>query len=284
MRLAVRAPNHLGDGVMAMPAIQALARLGPTTVYAPVWAGDLYRDLDVMIRPRGTLEAADVAVLFAPSLRAAWEARRCARVIGTDTDYRRLLLTHPVRMLPSRPDTYRALATVAGASVSGGPCFSTRDEDGEPTQAVGHVGLNPVSVGGAVREWQGFRALADRLPAPVVFYGGPGEDELVGAHADHHATAVGLSLPAFAASLRNCSVFVSNDSGAAHFAAACGVPTVVIFASTTARRTGAPGVSAVEGPPLVCRPCYRRRCNQSLECLAIPVGRVQQAVEDVLRG
>ena len=284
MKLAVRAPNHLGDGVMALPAIQALARLGPTTVYAPGWAADLYRDLDVMIRPRGTLEAADVAVLFAPSLRAAWEARRCARVIGTDTDFRRMLLTHPVRRMPSRPNTYRALATVAGASVSGVPRFEVRDSDGVRTQAEGHVGLNPVSVGGAVREWQGFRALAGRLQAPAVFYGGPGEQDAVNVHAGDHPTAVGLSLPAFAASLQSCSVFVSSDSGAAHFAAACGIPTVVVFGSTTASRTGAPGVCAVEGPPMVCRPCYGRRCTQSLECLAIPVGRVQRAVEEVLRG
>ncbi|MEQ1508193.1 MAG: hypothetical protein ABMB14_38540 [Myxococcota bacterium] len=35
MRIAARAPNHLGDGVLALPAIAALARLGSVEVYAP---------------------------------------------------------------------------------------------------------------------------------------------------------------------------------------------------------------------------------------------------------
>ena len=78
-RIAARAPNHLGDGVLALPALEALARLvgsrGRFEIYAPAWADDLYRDLPAIVRPRGTMAPADAAALFPPSLRAAIEAR-----------------------------------------------------------------------------------------------------------------------------------------------------------------------------------------------------------------
>ncbi len=144
------------------------------------------------------------------------------------------------------------------------------------------MGLNPVSVSGAVREWPGFGALAARLDRPVVFYGGPGEEERVGAIANGAEQRVGLSLPGFARSLRQCAAFVSNDSGAAHFARACGVPTVVVFGSTTASRTGPAGAVAVEGPPVHCRPCYKQRCRHAYECYAIDVDEVLSAVRELV--
>src|SRR5690606_38407840 len=53
VRIAARAPNHLGDGVMALPALEALARLGDLTIHAPRWGEALYRDLPARVVPRG---------------------------------------------------------------------------------------------------------------------------------------------------------------------------------------------------------------------------------------
>ena len=94
-----------------------------------------------------------------------------------------------------------------------------------------------------------------------------------------------MSLPAFAAALRRCAVFVSNDSGAAHFARACGVPTVVVHGSTTARRTGPAGAVPVEGPDLPCRPCYRKSCPfPAIPCLDVSVASVQAAMLIAIQG
>jgi heptosyltransferase-2 len=272
--LIARAPNHLGDGVMALPALHALARVGRLAIAAPAWGGDLYRDVPAAVIPRGVLPRADAAVLFPPSLRAAWQALRCRRRIGTPTDFRRLLLTDLVAEGPHRADTYAALAAVVGAVVEGPPVWASRPDDPDVDVPADHVGLNPVSVSGAVREWPGFAALARELRGPVVVYGGPGEDDRVAEVAGPHPRRVGLPLPAFARALRRCRLFVSNDSGAAHFARACGVPTLVLYGSTAPERTGPAGARAVVGPRPACAPCYGRRCPTDRECFAIPVDAV----------
>jgi ADP-heptose:LPS heptosyltransferase len=284
VKIVARAPNHLGDGVMALPAIFALADLGELVVQAPGWGRTIYRDVPARIVERGELDRADVAVLFPPSFRAAWEARRAHRRIGVAGDWRRLLLTDVVAEKTHRRDTYAALAAAAGARPEGDPIWRRRPEDPVPDVPEGHIGLNPISVSGATVEWSGFRELADQLGRPVVFYGGPGEEARVAGVAGDHPQRVGLPLDAFAGALSRCAVFVSNDSGSAHFARALGVPTVVVHGSTTASRTGPAGAHPVEGPELPCRPCYRKTCAYGLECLAIPVGRVRAAVEAALGG
>ncbi len=269
---------------MALSAMRALAELGTLTIYAPPWGGALYRDLPAAVAPRGVMAPADAAILFPPSFRAALEGRRCQRRVGVAADFRRWLLTDVVEPGPHRADTYRRLAATVGAHATGEPRFAARLGDPRPEVPRGHVGLNPISVSGDTVQWGGFRALAARLDRPLVFYGGPGEEAGVGAVASGRLQRVGLSLPAFAASLERCAVFVSNDSGAAHFARACGVPTVVVFGSTAPARTGPSGAVVVEGPKLPCRPCYAKACHRDLECLDIPVDRVLDAILGVLDG
>lgn len=285
-RLACRAPNHLGDGVVALPAVRGLAALGPLTVYGPRWASDLYRGLGVRVLPRGPVRGADVAVLLAPSLRAAWEARRAPRRIGTvDGDPRRWLLTEVVSPGLHTADTYRALAEAAGARVEGAPSWSRRAGDPVPAVPPGHVALDPLTGAGRVKEWQGFRALADRLEGRALFYAGPGEADAVRDLAGPHPVLAGLPLPALAGALSRCAAYVANDTGGAHFARACGVPTVVVYGPTVPERTGPAGALAVQRPGPGCRPCYGRRCRRGdHRCLEIPVDAVLDRVREVLGG
>lgn len=278
MRAWIVAPNHLGDGVMALPAVRAIASLGPTEIRGPRWVADLYRDV-----PRERVADPEVAVLFAPSLRAAWSVRSVPRRVGVPSDHRGWLLTERVEASPRVPDTYRALALRLGARVDGPPVYAARDDDPEVEVPDRHVGLNPISVSGAVRQWSGWEALAERMDAPVVFYGGPGEEVEVAARAGRFPLRVGLSLPAFARALRRCRLFVSNDSGAAHFAAACGVPVVTVHGSTSAHGTGPAGSMAVRGPALACAPCHRATCGRGDHaCLDVPVDEVWRAACGVL--
>ena len=133
---AARAPNHLGDGVMALPAMHALAALGDLTIYAPRWGNDLYRQVRAAILPRGDMAPADVAVLFSPSFRAAWQARRCRRRIGIATDVRSLLLTDRIRPQRHMADTYRSLVEPVGGEVTGKPQWGILDE-GQPSDVPG---------------------------------------------------------------------------------------------------------------------------------------------------
>jgi len=272
-----RAPSHLGDGVMALPALAALSRIGPLIIGAPRWGPDLYRDVPATVIAADARAQADVAVLFKPSLGAALAVRHIPRRLGVPSDGRRLLLTDVVEEGAHQADTYVALVARLGAKAVGAPVYEGHADD--PTVAVpkGHVGLNPISKAGSVREWQGYAELAMSSPDPVVFYGGPGEHDRVAAHAGDFPMRVGLSLPAFASALQQCAVFITNDSGAAHFARAVGAPVVVIHGSTTGARSGAAGSRPVEGPDMPCRPCYGSSCEVGLGCLAIPVSAVAAA-------
>lgn len=265
-----RAPNHLGDGVMALPALAALARQGALRIQAPQALAPLYRHL-ALVEPPSRTEV-DTAVLFTPSLSSAWLVRRCGRRIGTATDARGWLLTDRIPEGTHRRDTYADLARAAGAIPEGAPSYPERGV--AAPVPLDHVGLNPLTKGGPTRTWTGFAALAARLGRPVVFYGGPGEERALRPYAHLGQVVAGLSLPDFAATLQHCSTFVSNDTGPAHFARAVGVRTVVLHLSTDAAHTGAAGAVALHGPRVPCAPCYNDRCTHGLECTQLTVDAV----------
>lgn len=83
------------------------------------------------------------------------------------------------------------------------------------------------------------------------------------------ALAGQTDLPTLVALLEAARLFVGNDSGPMHVAAATGIPTVGIFGSTSPTWTAPRGEQAVVvGPgPVDCSPCFRADCPFDLECL-----------------
>jgi heptosyltransferase-2 len=64
------------------------------------------------------------------------------------------------------------------------------------------------------------------------------------------------------------SVFVSNDSGAMHVAAAAGCPVVAVFGPTDERATHPLGPHhTVMSAPVFCRPCLLRECPIDHRCM-----------------
>ena len=63
------------------------------------------------------------------------------------------------------------------------------------------------------------------------------------------------------------AVFVSNDSGAMHVAAAVGRPVVAIFGPTDERVTRPIGAHEVIQQPVFCRPCQLRDCPIDHRCM-----------------
>ncbi len=298
-RLFIRAPNHLGDAIMAMPSILALVESASQAwIAVPAWGQWLFASCGASIlEPRQVPSTATVAVIMAPSFRAAWLARRIPRRIGLATDARWPLLSDAIQPAGlHRSQDYRNLAAVLGVRVSSLPSIvipaRARKEWEEFPQ---HVALNPVSRSGSTVQWPGFASLRERLEQRVTVYAGPGEagratqatglaisDGRSGETNNSNHLLAGLPLERVVGALSRCQIMVSNDSGMAHFAAACGVPTIVIHTSTTASRTGAPGALALEGPDMPCRPCYRKTCTEGLACLRVPVEHVLEAVRTLL--
>jgi heptosyltransferase-2 len=87
------------------------------------------------------------------------------------------------------------------------------------------------------------------------------------------------SLAALAGVVARCDVFVSNDSGAMHLAAALGRPVVAIFGPTDERATRPLGAHDLISEAVFCRPCLLRDCPIDHRCMKrITVDRIVAAV------
>ena len=97
-----------------------------------------------------------------------------------------------------------------------------------------------------------------------------------------------LSLPEVTALAARARLFVGNDSGIAHIAAAVATPAVVIFGSSNVDhwRPWATAPSETVREELDCQPCHGYYCEKFAqpECIQrVPVNKVVAAVERVLR-
>jgi ADP-heptose:LPS heptosyltransferase len=124
---------------------------------------------------------------------------------------------------------------------------------------------------------------------------GPGEAPVLDAVEKASGASVrrleGMSLAQFAAALAGARLFVGNDSGPAHMAAALSRPLVVIFGSSSSpiwgpwpRQDTNPGARVVQNP-FDCNPCPGDRCYKFArpECiLSVTFDQVKDAVEKVL--
>jgi heptosyltransferase-2 len=300
-RLVVRAPNHLGELILALPAIghaaavereagrrlavQLLAGLQPILDMAEldvdrlpvrdrrdVWAGG--RQIRVSGARRG--------VLLTPSASSALMFRlgglRTRR--GTAGGWRTWLLTDAVERGPllvgHRVDEFLVLV---GARPGGEPPAPVLRAPGVGRgRGPGHrtVALFP-GANAESRRWPAgrFSALAQRLSSEghrVLVLGGPGEEGLTEAVATAGAACgqcedLGgrTDLAGLANVLAGCDAVVTNDTGPMHLAAALGTPVVALEGPADVRQTRplGPRVRLVGRFDLPCVPCVRNRCPRS---------------------
>ncbi len=280
----LRVPDHLGDGVMAIPAVQAIAQIGTAHVVGPRWAKRLYQ-LDT--KPTSP----DTAVLFKPSFSAAWMHRHIPRRVGVAGDWRRWLLTDVVQ--PSqhhRVDTYSAIAAAVGAHASTPPTFapSAVERMNAPKLATSDVLLLPLSKSQATVGWTHFRTLADHLNGRAIFAAGPGECETLKSIAGPHRCMPALPIGEFSAVAIQASAVVGNDSGLSHLASAsrrqAGLDPAtchVIFGSTDPEKTGPLGCTSHRIDHAPCQPCYRKTCRISsvhAPCLDVDSATILEAI------
>lgn len=132
--------------------------------------------------------------------------------------------------------------------------------------------------------------LAERGLATVAVTG-PGEEGVAESLRTHSRAPVeafkDLTLPELTALASRASLFVGNDSGVAHIAAAVGLPSVVVFGSSNVAHwspwTRAPSEVVREEMP--CAPCPGYTCSEfdAPECIRrVTVESVKAAVERVL--
>jgi len=106
---------------------------------------------------------------------------------------------------------------------------------------------------------------------------GPGVVDLVGA----------TDLLQVAALCRDAALFVGNDSGLMHLAAALGTPTIGLFGSTNPdwTRPRGPRVAHIAVQDFSCSPCHLRECPKPEFCLGtISAEAVTAAADELLAG
>jgi lipopolysaccharide heptosyltransferase II len=297
--LVVRAPNHLGDLVMALPALASLpgADLVVVRWLAPLL--EMAREADPrgvgfrrilpfdrgsggLLRAARELRAARYrrGVLLTPSFSSALlfflggvRERR-----GTPTDSRGALLTDRVA-LPHGAPVHRAAAYVAlttGEIPARTPVPRLPVPGRERERWRGLVGpvdgpLVGVFPGSNApsRRWDGDRyaELVRRLSERglwVAVFGAGNERELTAMVAGAHGLDLGgrTDLPLLAAGLAGCEILVTNDSGPMHLAAAVGTRTLSLQGPADPRVTRplGEGHELLWGGELPCVPCVKNEC------------------------
>ena len=156
------------------------------------------------------------------------------------------------------------------------------------------VGMNPSANWGPKR-WPSdyFARLADLLMeglgAAIIFIGAPKEhgvvEEVIKNMKNKAYNFCGkTTLKELGALIENTDIFISNDSGPAHLAAALGVNTFVIFGPTSADRTSPRGKAVkIVQKTLDCElPCYNLDCKDNTCMKDISVEEVFLEAKNIL--
>jgi lipopolysaccharide heptosyltransferase III len=229
-RLLIR-PGALGDCILCLPAMECL-RAAYTEVWVPSVIAPLIRFAD-RVRPiastgldRLGLPNADQPATLMDELRSfdsivSWYgANREEFIVATAR------LGLPFKFLPALPgpevhqhaaDFFLHQAGFTGRAVPRIEC--------PPVEPAGIAIIHPFS-GGPRKNWplDRFGELAARLPLPTIWCAGP-EEQL--------ANAIRFDdLYKMACWLKSAHLYIGNDSGVTHLAAAVGAPVVALFGLT----------------------------------------------------
>ena len=243
----------------------------------------------------------DCALLLQNAFSAAWLAWRAGipERIGYARDARRFLLTRAVCVprageIPAHESYYYLellrrmgcidkLPTITQITLHLAPgapeTAESRLQKGGVHPGSLRIALAPGAAYGAAKCWlpERFAAVADSLVdefnANVILFGTPSEVEVsrqIAARMRRQPislvgqTSVG-ELPAL---FSRCQLFIGNDSGAMHVAAAVGVPVVGVFGSTDPHGTApvTPRRTLVERK-VACSPCFLRECPIDHRCM-----------------
>jgi len=236
-------------------------------------------------------EKFDLGISLPNSFSAAfllWAAGVTKRV-GYARDGRSFLLTHPVKV---EPEILKVHQVEYYLNLLGGLCdvkgaerelvLQVSDEDRREVDELLEerglsrnrllVGMAPGATYGSAKRWYPDRFakvadyLADTYQAEIIVVGSAKESEIAGevqrnSRVELRDLTGRIGLRQMAAFMERLALFVCNDSGAMHIAAALDVPLVAIFGSTDWVTTAPRSKEAViVRKEIECAPCLQREC------------------------
>lgn len=256
----------------------------------------------------------DLAILFQNAFEAALISFLAGipRRFGYATDGRSLFLTDPVGVPPRSAQRHQVeyywdlLKPLGGQGQAPAPrLFVTSEESAliarrladagiGPSDLV--IGVNPGSTYGHAKRWlpDRYAEVVNRVVRDaqaqsgarvgVAIIGAKGEEPLGKAIADriHTRTVVcsgQTTVRELMALVKRCQLFLTNDTGPMHVAAAFHVPLVAVFGPTDWQTTSPFGVRAqLVRQPVSCAPCLLRECPIDHRCMTgVTVEQVHEA-------
>lgn len=267
------------------------------------------RKFDMAILLQNAIEAALIAFLAGIPIR-----------VGYPTDGRGLLLTHKAK-LNRDPNRNHQIFYYLGILTGSGLARRAYESDSrfrpditialerhelerakeilianrvDPSKRI--IGLNPGAYYGPAKRWltDRYAQLADLLiekqTAEILIFGSAQEQTLAAELASHmkhkpKTFAGKTTLRELMALIKTCDLFITNDSGPMHLAAALDVPQIALFGSTDEIATGPFSQKAtVIKHPVVCSPCLLRECPIDFRCFtSISVAEVYSAAVEKLK-
>lgn len=239
----------------------------------------------------------DLGILLTNSFSSAWWfwQGRVKNRIGFGGNLRSLLLNYSVPLpkdieVQHQVKTYKELLKPLGIGISDTmpALYITSEEKKEAEELLVRcgvikgehkvVGINPGAAYGTAKCWLPDRfqeitkRLLENLDTYVIYFGDGASSSLVNeicnGFPDRVINLAGkTSLRELMALIQLCDVFLTNDSGPMHIAAALNIPLVALFGSTSDVKTGPYGIGKVIHKHVECSPCYKRICPIDFRCM-----------------
>ncbi len=299
MKILIILPNWLGDAVMTTPAIELLALHYPNARFTFVGSFVSIEALKhhplcekaivdetkkASSRMVATYKLAKelgefhLAISFRNQIHASLLLRLTSTVIciARSSWHSKLLLSHTPTIQTNQHlvKQYAQLAMINSDNYRGeiGPLklYIKPLSFERPT-----LGINAGATYGSAKRWypEKFAQVAAEYSEQydIIIFGGPSEVEM-SQEIEENLIKLGVSnytnlagetnIEELCANIGGCSLFVTNDSGPMHIAAAYQVPTIAIFGPTRYKETSQwmNEKGAIVRKEMECSPCMKREC------------------------
>lgn len=299
MRILVILPNWLGDAVMATPAIELLAKYYPNSAFTFVGS---YVSIEALkyhplceraiidetkkaknrfiatYKLAKELGAFDLAITFRNQLHSSLLLRLTGTVvcIARDSWHSMFLLSHTPK-IKTNQHLVQQYATLAMSDTHEWSKETPKLQLYIPPKELAKptLGINAGATYGSAKRWypERFAKVAKYFHEKfdIIIFGGPNEVEMAAEieqdlqneGVENYTNLAGKTdIRELCATIAGCSLFITNDSGPMHVAAAYQIPTVAIFGPTRYKETSQwmNEKSVIVRHEMDCSPCMKREC------------------------